>query len=117
MEKIQHQGTIQRNFGLLPKGIILGCVLGCGVLNEVVNQPEYIGILADIPERIVMVGMAGVNKVKYPDGVPMPQKEAPCGAQDFPFGVCNDKAGITEHHIGEYHADGLHGTTAAHYDL
>ena len=61
MEKIQHQGTVQRNFRLFPKGIVLCCVLGGSVLDKVIDQPEYIGILTDIPERVVMVGMAGVN--------------------------------------------------------
>ena len=64
-----------------------------------------------------MVGMAGVNKVKNPDGVPMPQKQATSGAQDFTFRICNDIAGITEHNVGKRNADGFHRTATAHDNL
>ena len=38
----------------------------------------------------------------------MPQKQAASGTQNFPFRICNDIAGITEHDVGERNADGFH---------
>ena len=117
MEKVQHQSTVQSNFRLFPKGIILRCIFRRGVLDKVIDQPKYIRILADVAEGIVVVRMGRVNEIKNPDMIPMAQKKASCGAKDLPLGICNDEAGIAEHYIGENHTNGLLGTAAAHYNL
>mgnify|MGYP007006970910 CR=1 FL=1 len=40
MEQVQHEGGVQGNFGLLPKGIILLGVLWRGVFDEIVDEPS-----------------------------------------------------------------------------
>ena len=69
MEKVKHKGGVEGNFGFLPKGVILACVLWRGVLNEVVNQPEHVGVLADIAERVIAVGMARLNQIEHLDNI------------------------------------------------
>ena len=69
MEKVKHKGGIEGDFGFLPKGIILAGVLRRGVLNEIVNQPEHVGVFADIAERVIAVGMARLDKIEYLDDI------------------------------------------------
>ena len=55
MEQVQHQGGIKGRFGLFPEWVILAGILWCGVLDKVVDEPEYITVLTDIPKRVVAV--------------------------------------------------------------
>lgn len=69
MEKVEHKGGVEGNFGFFPKGIVLCGVLRRGVLNEIVDQPEHIWVLADITERVIAVGMARLNEVEHLDNI------------------------------------------------
>ena len=44
-------------------------VLRCGVLNEIGDQPEHIGVLANIAERVIAVGMTRLNEVEHLDNI------------------------------------------------
>lgn len=96
MEKIQHQGAVQGNLRLFPKGIVLRCVLGGRVLDEVIDQTEHIGILSDIPEGIVTVGMARLDQVENPEYIAALQKKGTDAPKKLSLGVRHDKAGISE---------------------
>ena len=69
MEKVKHKGRVEGDFGFFPKGIVLAGVLRRGVLNEVVDQPEYVGVLADIAERVIAVGMARLDQIEHLDDI------------------------------------------------
>jgi hypothetical protein len=71
MEKIQHKGRVEGNFGFLPKGIVLTGILRCGILNKVADEPEHVGVLADIAKGIVAVAVARLDEVKHLDNIPL----------------------------------------------
>ena len=69
MEKVKHKGGVEGDFGFLPKRVILAGVFRRGVLNKVVDQPENIGVLADIPKGVIAVGMARLDQIEHLDNV------------------------------------------------
>ena len=95
----------------------MGGVFGSGVFDEVVNEPEHIGVLADVVERVITVGMAGVYQVEHPQGVPPLQEQRPGSPQNFPLGVGDDVAGVGQEDVGLHQKPGLAGAGAAHHDL
>ena len=94
MEQIEHESAVQGSFGLLPKRVRVGGVLGGSVLNEVVNEAEHVGVLADIAERVVAVGMAGVYQIEYPQDVTPFQQQRPHCPDDLALGVGHDVGGV-----------------------
>lgn len=71
MEKIQHKGRVEGDFGFLPKGVVLTGVLRRGVLDKVTDKAEHVGVPADIAERVIAVGMARLDEVKHLDNIPL----------------------------------------------
>ena len=100
MEKVKHKGGVEGNFGFLPKGIILAGVLRCGVLNEVVDQPEYIGVLADIAERVIAVGMARLDQIEHLDDVALLQRNGATARTSSPFGSVQIKLALASKRFG-----------------
>ena len=117
MEKVKHKGGVEGNFGFLPKGVILACVLRRGALNEVVDQPEHIGVLADIAERVIAVGMARLDQIEHLDDIALLQKKWGDSADELTLRIGADKARIGKEQIWLYDKAGLSRAAAADYDL
>ena len=94
MEQIQHKGGIEGDFGFLPKGIILAGVFRRGVLDKVVYQPEHVGVLADIAEGVIAVGMARFDQIKYLDDIALLQEKRGDCPDKLAFRIGADKAGV-----------------------
>ena len=83
MEQIEHEGAVQGNLGFLPKRVVAGCVLRGSVFDEIVNEPEYIGVLSDVAEGIVAVGAGGVNQVECPQDIAPLEEQRADGPEDL----------------------------------
>ena len=117
MEQIQHKGGIKGNFGFLPKGIVLAGVLRRGVLNKVVYQPEHVGVLADIAERVIAVGMARLYEVEHPDDIALLQEERSDSPDKLALWIGADKARVGKEQIRFHDKAGFACAAAAHDDL
>ena len=69
MEQVEHEGGKQGRLGFLPKRVRLVRILGCGILDEVVNEAEHIGVLSDVMKGIVAIRVLRVYHVKDTDRI------------------------------------------------
>ena len=58
-----------------------------GVADEIGDQLQHIGVVADVVERVVAVGAIRVNEVENLDRVPLPEQQGDGVAGKFPFRV------------------------------
>lgn len=117
MEKVEHKGRVEGDFGFLPKGIVLAGVLRRGILDEVVYQPEHVGVLADIAERVIAVGMARLDQIEHLDDIALLQKKRSDSPDKLALRIGADKAGIGKEKIRLHNKAGFACAAAADHDL
>ena len=69
VEQIEHEGGKQGRLGFFPKRVRLVGILGRGILDEVVNEAEHIGVFSDVMKGIVAIRVLRVYQVKDTDRI------------------------------------------------
>ena len=117
VEQIEHEGAVQGRLAFLPKRVIGMCVFRGGVANEIGDQLQHIGVVADVVERVVAVGAIRVNEVENLDRVPLPEQQGDGVAGKFPFRVSRYIRCVGLVNVGLHDVAGLARAGAAHHDL
>ena len=99
VEQVKHERCVKRRFRFLPERIICLCAFWRGVFDEIVDQLEYICILADIAKGVVAVRFRRVDQVKNAQNITFLQKQISDGTEHFALWVSDDEAGICKHEI------------------
>ena len=117
MEQVKHERGIKRCFRFLPEWIICFCTFRRGVFDEIVNQLEYVCVLAYVAKWVVAVGFRWVDQVKNAQNITFLQKQISDGTEHFALWIGYNKAGICKHEIRLCQKARLAAARTADHDL
>ena len=113
--EVEHQGGVQGNLGLLPEGVIAGGISWSGVLDEVVDELQHILLIPQIAERVVAIGLTGVDQVKHLHIVALLGQQMAGGAQNLTLGICDKKRTVGAQHTRQAEEPCLTGAGTAYH--